>query len=145
MTILSTGLRNHLADTGSLSNALTGKVIRIYAGAVPADADAGLGGATLLCTVTGTPSGIEFEAAATTGVLLKSASQTWSGTNAASGTATFFRIVDSGDGGSASSSLVRLQGTVGLLAADLELSNVDLVSGAPLEINTAAFTIPASA
>lgn len=144
MINLSTGLRNYLAITGPLTGALTGKVIRIYGGATPANADASLGTATLLCTITGAPSGIEFEPTATAGVLLKSAAQIWSGTNVTSGTATFFRIVETSDTGAASSEDVRMQGTVGLLAADLELSNVDLTNGAPLEINSASFTIPGS-
>lgn len=145
MTILSTGLRNHLADTGSLRDALTGCQIKIYAGTPPPTADSVLGGATLLCTVSGDPEGIEFEAAASDGVLIKSAGQEWAGTNGASGTASFFRVVPSSDVGDSSSTALRLQGSVGVLAADLELSNVDLVTGAPLAINSGAFTFPASA
>lgn len=145
MTTLSTGLRNHLADTGSLRDALTGCEIRVYAGTPPPTANAALGGATLLCAISGTPSGIEFEAAASDGVLVKSAAQTWEGTNAASGTATFFRVVPASDAGDSSTTALRLQGTVGVLAADLELSNVDLVAGAPLVINSGAFTFPQSA
>lgn len=145
MTILSTGLRDYLAATGSLKDALTGCSINIYTGVTPANADSSLGSAALLCTITGAPDGIEFEDTPAAGVLTKAASQAWEGTNAASGTAQFFRIVADGDTGVASTTAVRLQGTVGLLAADLELSNVELINGDPLVINSASFTIPASA
>lgn len=145
MTILSTGLRDYLAVEGSLRDVLTGCSIMIYTGAVPPNADAAIGAATLLCTISGTPNGIEFEASSSAGVLLKSAGQAWEGTNSASGNATFFRIVEDTDTGVSSTTEVRLQGTVGILAADLELSNVNLVNGEPLVINSAAFTIPAMA
>lgn len=142
MTIISTGLRNHLMATGSLLDALEGGDIKIYSGTIPANADAALGSAVLLCTVTGAPSGIEFESAPVAGVLLKKVSQAWTGTNAASGTASFFRVVQSSDTGASSSSEVRLQGTVGILGADLELTNVELVASATLNINSGAFTLP---
>lgn len=145
MTILSTGLRDYLAATGSLKDALTNCSIKIYTGVTPANADSSLGSAALLCTITGAPDGIEFEGTPTAGVLVKSAGQTWEGENVASGLAQFFRIVADGDTGGASTTAVRLQGTVGLLAADLELSNVNLLNGDPLVINSAAFTIPAAA
>lgn len=142
MTILSTGLRDFLAVSGSLKDALTGCSINIYAGAVPPNADADLGGATLLCSLTGAPDGIEFEDAPVAGVLIKSAAQTWEGTNVASGTATFFRVVAEGDTGGGSTTDVRLQGTVGILGADLEMSQINLVNGEPLAVNSGAFTIP---
>ena len=140
---LSTGARNALAVSTSLRGLLTGNVIRIYGGAVPADADAAIGTAVLLCTVRGAPNGIELEAAPQNGAVVKLASQTWEGVNVANGTATFCRICPESDTGAGSGTAARLQGTVGLLAADLELSNVDLVSGAPLVINSGVFTVPA--
>lgn len=140
---LSTGARNALAVSVSLRGLLTGNVIRIYGGAVPADADAAIGTAVLLCTVSGAPNGIEFEAAAQNGAVVKLASQTWQGANVANGTATFCRVCPASDTGSASATAVRMQGTVGQIAADLELSSVDLVSGAPLVINSGVFTVPA--
>ena len=140
---LSTGARNALAVSASLRGLLTGNVIRIYGGAVPADADAAIGTAVLLCTVRGAPDGIKFEAAPQNGAVVKLASQTWEGVNVANGTATFCRICPESDTGAGSGTAVRLQGTVGLLAADLEMSNVDLVNGAPLVINSGVFTVPA--
>lgn len=142
---MSTGIREGLAVAGSLRSLLTGSVIRVYAGSAPSDADASLGAATMLCEINAGGGGVNFEASAPGGVLSKSASEAWSGTNAASGTASFFRMVLPSDSGGASASAIRMQGTVAQIAADLELSNVALVSGAPLAINAANFTIPAQA
>ena len=142
---LSTGARNALAVTTSLRGMLTGTVIRIYSGPVPASPDDAVGSAVLLCTVSGggTGAGLEFEAAAQNGAVVKLASQTWSGTNVTNGTATFCRMSAPGDTGSASGTAVRMQGTVGQINADLELSNIDLVNGAPLVLNAGVFTVPA--
>lgn len=144
---LSTGTRVGLAVTGSLRSLLNGSTIKIYGGTVPASADDDIGSATLLCTVSvgGDGTGVTFESTAPGGVLTKTAAETWQGTNVASGTATFFRISPPSDPGTASSTVVRGQGTVGVLAADMELASVELTNGAPLAINSAAFTIPASA
>jgi hypothetical protein len=95
---ISTGLRNHLAVTGSLRAAFNAASrISIYGGAEPATADADATGASLLCVITGPSSaGLAFEATAVDGVLAKSAAQAWSGTNLASGTATWFRLEEIG-------------------------------------------------
>lgn len=142
---LSTGARNALAVSVSLRGLLTGNVIRIYGGPVPASPDDSVGTAVLLCTVSGggTGAGIEFEAVPQNGAVVKLASQAWSGTNVTGGTATFCRICPDSDTGAASGTALRLQGTVGLLSADFELSNVDLANGAPLAINSGVFTVPA--
>lgn len=146
MITLSTGLQNHLAVTGSLKSALEGCVLRIYSGFTPSHPNNGIsGGDTLLVSITLAPDGLQFEEAAVSGVLLKKASQEWAGTVAATGTAAFFRISPSSDTGSGSSTEVRMQGSVGMLGADLELANVDLESGAPFTISSAAITIPMSA
>lgn len=142
---MSTGIREGLAITGSLRSLLTGSVIRIYSGSAPTDADSSLGAATLLCEISAGGVGVTFESAAPGGVLSKSAAENWSGTNSASGNASFFRMVLASDTGSASASAIRMQGTVAQISADLELSNISLISGAPLAINAANFTIPAQA
>lgn len=143
---LSTGLRAGLAVTGPLRTLLNGSTIKIYAGSVPATADDAVGAATLLCTVSvdGDGTGITFESTAADGVLVKTAAETWIGTNVADGTAAFFRISPPSDTGAASTTVVRLQGTVGVVGADMELAAAELVNGAPLALNSAAFTIPAS-
>lgn len=128
----STGLRNYMLDAGSLKAALADGFIKIYAGTIPGTADAALGAATLLCTISdnATGGGIEFEVNAVDGAIAKKASETWKGVNAASGTATFFRHVATGDDGTASTTQRRLQGTVGTSGADLNLSSIILTAGA---------------
>lgn len=144
---LSTGLREGLAVTGPLRTLIGGSLIRIYSGTPPSDADSSIGAAVLLSEISagGTGAGVTFESLAPGGVLSKTASETWMGTNVASGTASFFRMVLPSDTGGASATAIRMQGTVAQIAADLELSNAALVSGAPLALNSASFTIPAQA
>lgn len=139
---ISTGLRDALLVTGSLKGQLDGKIVRIFGGTVPADADAALGAATLLCLISvgGAGTGVTFEAAPVDGALVKTAAETWSGTNAATGTATFWRIEATADAGGASTTAIRVQGTFG--GSSGLLSNPALTSGAPNAIDNAAIAIP---
>lgn len=145
MTIkASTGLRNGTLATGSLRSLLNGGRINIYAGAEPATADADLGGATLLCAVTvnSTGTGINFDTAASGGVLQKAPGEVWSGVNAATGVASFYRHVAAGDAGDASTTAARLQGTIGIAGADLNLSSTSLTSGATQTIDYYSVALP---
>lgn len=140
---ISTGLRNALLSGGSLKATLAGGEIRIYSGTVPADADASIGSATLLVTIKNGGSGINFAASAAAGVLNKASGETWSGTNAATGTASFFRHVLSADDGSASTTASRIQGTAAVAGADLNLTSVSLTSGATQTIDFYSVALPA--
>lgn len=144
---LSTGLRNGLLAVGSLKELLDTGKIKIYAGSVPASADDALGGATLLCTISngGGATGLTLASAASAGVLTKTLAEVWSGTNVAGGTATFFRWEMGGDDGSASTSAIRLQGSVGVAGADMNLSSVNLTNGAPQALDYFTVAMPASA
>jgi hypothetical protein len=62
--------------------------------------------------------------------------------NAASGTAGYFRFVAVGDTGVLSTTQARLQGTIATAGADLNLSSVNLTSGADQTIDAANFTLP---
>lgn len=143
--ILSTGLRNKLMDTGSLKSILAGGLIKIYSGTPPTTADAAATG-TLLCTISNnsTGTGINFDTTAAGGVISKAAGETWSGVNAASGTATYFRHVAAGDDGSASTTQARIQGYISTVAADLNLSSTALVSAATQTIDYYSVTIPSA-
>lgn len=140
---LSTGLRNALLSGSSLKAALAGGELRIYSGTVPATADDPIGSATLLSTIKNGSAGINFDAAAASGVLNKDPSETWSGVNAASGAATFFRHVLSADSGASSTSAVRIQGTVAVAGADLNLTSAALTSGATQTIDFYSVAMPA--
>lgn len=140
----STGMRVSLAVTGSLKATLDGGLVRIYAGSVPANADAALGGATLLCEISvggdGTP--VTFEAAAPLGVLKKSVSENWTGNNVAGGNPSFFRYALAGDAGDASASAVRFQGTAGVLGSDMYIAELPLVIGQPQSFSLFQLAIP---
>lgn len=144
---ISTGLRNALLGVSSLATALANSEIRIYAGTPPASANASIGSATLLCVITvgGTGTGLTFETPAVDGVLVKNSAEVWEGENVASGVATFFRHVLQADDGSSSTTAVRIQGTVGLVGADLNLSSTNLTAAAMQSIDYYAVALPAAA
>lgn len=141
---VSTGLRNYMLGTGALKTALNLGFIKIYSGAVPTSADEAIAaGNTLLCTISvnSTGTGITMASPAS-GVITKNTSEAWSGVNAASGAASFFRHVGSTDDGTLSTTQPRIQGTVGLAGADLNLSSVALVSGATQTIDYYTIALP---
>lgn len=123
---ISTGLQTALLT--ALAGQLNGGKLQIYGGTVPAGRDSAIGSATLLREI-GSGAGINFEATPVDGMIVKSTSENWSAANVATGTATFYRFVTQADDGTASTSQVRLQGSVGLLDADLILGSVNLVVG----------------
>jgi hypothetical protein len=127
---ISGALRDSLLVTGSLRSAINGFYIRIYNGTPPTLPEDALSGNTLLCTITnnGTATGLTFESSVTDGMLLKTGSEVWSGTCVADGTATFYRLVSSSDTGASSSSAVRVQGTVGVAGADLNVTSTSFVT-----------------
>lgn len=140
----STGLRNKMLDTGSFKSIMNLSFIKIYAGAVPADADAAVGGATLLCTVSvnSTGTGLTMAAAAALGILEKNAAEIWSGVNGAGGVATFYRHVAAGDTGGASTTEARIQGTIGTAGADMNLTSTTLVNGATQTLDFYRVNLP---
>lgn len=145
MIQLSTGLKNAVLSGGSLKATMDLGFLKVYGGTVPAGPDASIGGATLLCTVSinsgGT--GISFDTAAAGGILSKPPAAVWSGVNAASGSATFYRHVAVGDDGAASTTQARIQGLVGQVASDMNLSaGVALTTGVTLPIDSYLVAIP---
>jgi len=139
----STGLRTKMLDTNSLKTLFALGFIKIYSGAVPANADAAITG-TLLCTISNasTATGINMAAAAVAGVLAKLSSEVWSGVNAASATATYYRHIAAGDDGTLSTTQARIQGTVATAGADLNLSATALTSGATQTIDYYTVALP---
>ena len=137
---VSTGLRNHLLVTGSAKAALDGKVIRLYGSPasvaaaealVPATADAGIGTATLLATISvgGAGTGITFDTTATSGVLAKAPAEEWKGTLVASGYFSFCRIGATDDTDAESTTAVRAQLTVGVLGKEVIVSSANKTTG----------------
>ena len=133
-----------MLGTGSLKAALNLGSIKIYSGTPPVDADAAIGvGNTLLCTISvnSTGTGITLDTPAS-GVITKNSSEVWSGVNAASGAASFFRHVGSSDNGTQSASQPRIQGTVGLSGSNLNISNTALTAGATQTIDYYTIALP---
>lgn len=122
-------LRNTRLDALT-TRAGTSAKIRIYDGTQAADADTAIGAQTLLAELTGNASA--FAAAASGGVLTLNAITADSSANA-TGTASWFRILDS------AGTTVVCDGTVGTSGADLNLTTVSIVAGAAVSVTS--FTI----
>ena len=130
---VSTGIRNHLLVTGTLKAALDGGVIRIYGATtsqaaadalIPATADASIGTAVLLATISnnGAGTGINLDTTAASGVISKAAAEVWKGTRAA-GYPSFARFSALADTGAESTVEKRLQMTVGVLGKEIIVSS----------------------
>lgn len=145
----STPLKNNLLDNGSLKSEFDDGYIKVYAGTIPADADAALGGATLLVTYSdndqgeGAGQGLDLDSAASGGAIAKDPAQTWSGTSVAAGTATFWRYVRSGDAGNTATTEVRMQGTIGGAGADLFVQSTSFANSTLYTIDYFSVAIPA--
>lgn len=150
MTVrLSTQLRTNLAGSTGFAATFANGVIDIYSGTQPVTADAAVTG-TLLGTVTlnsgaftpgSSTNGLTF-AAASGGAVSKSG--VWSFNGVAAGTAGWFRLRgNAADAGAISTVLPRLDGSIAVSGADMNLSNISIAIGAPTTIDSFAYTQPA--
>lgn len=142
---ISTGLRNSMLDTGSFKSIMDGCTLKIYSGTEPATADAALSGNTLLSEIflnNDGVTGLTFESAAASGVLEKNSAETWEGTNAAGGTASFYRLELAADTQALSTTEKRVQGSVNTAGAELNLTSVALVLGASQKIDYYSIALP---
>ncbi len=105
-------------------------LLRIYDGTPPASANASLSSNNLLAECT---CGSPFAGAASSGVLTANAITSDSSANA-TGTASFYRVYDSGG------TNCILQGSVGTSGADLNMNTVSIVTGGPVAITSWALT-----
>jgi hypothetical protein len=127
---MAAAIRNAQAQV--VSDALDSGYIRVYAGSVPASADAALGGATLLAELTfGNPS----TGAPASGVITANAINSDPSANA-TGTAAFYRTFQS-DG-----TTVVEQGTVGTSGADMIVPTVSVVSGVEFRVTSYTHSVP---
>lgn len=166
---ISDALRNGMLQGSSLKTLLDGGFLYVYAGPVPANADAALdmvGQHTQLVKVTSdaTPvdngtTGLHFDTTASAGALGKAPSETWAGKinfvgkDAASAgvsplTATFFRFCAAADNGQGAGggSTPRIQGTLGTAGADWIVTSVALSDNGSntFGANTAEARLPAA-
>lgn len=132
MTIYwSESLRNGVLDAIETTIGTSPKV-RIYAGSVPADTSAGIGGATLL---------VEFSLASDWMGNATAGAKTFSGvplseTAVATGVASFYRIYKS-DG-----STCMEQGTVASSGGDMDIDNTSISGGQTVRITSWKKTAP---
>lgn len=139
----SEALRNALMVTGSLKSLIDGSEIRFYSGSAPSSPAEAISGTKLVTIKVGTD-GVTFEAEATGGTLVKNLSEVWSGTAAAAGTATHFRLVATADADGASPTAYRIQGSVGIAGADINVTNPTLAIGASQTLDYFYLTMPES-
>ncbi|WP_220815692.1 hypothetical protein [Pseudomonas paralcaligenes] len=147
-TKISTGLANYLLGVGSVRHALANSVLRVYSGDTqPTTADSAVpGGAVLLAefTVDGEGDGLNLASTATGGVISKNPDEAWRATALANGVATWFRWCLPNDTGVASSTAVRIQGSVNTAGAELNFSSVNFTVGAIQKVDYFAVAMPAS-
>lgn len=138
---LSTAMRNHMLEGGSVKGAFTTLELRLYSGTEPASADDAITG-TKLVTIQGpAAAALAFDAAAS-GSLPKAAGQVWSGVAEAGGTATHFRLVDVADDDASSSSAKRIQGKCGTSGAELNMTSTSIALGATQTVDAGSITMP---
>jgi len=137
-------------EGGSLKDVLMDGVLRIYTGSQPSSPDSAVSGTLLLeisvsagAFVAGAfDNGLEFGDAAS-GIISKAASETWQDAGLAAGTAGWFRFVGNAtDAGAASTTLPRIDGSVGTSGADLNMSSTSIVAGSTYTIDSFQLTLP---
>lgn len=152
MTVrLSTGLRNNIAGNIGFAGSFTNGVIYIYSGSQPLSADNAVSG-TLLGVVSvdalpfsfGSPdNGLNFDPPVA-GTVAKAADEDWRFEGITNGTAGWFRLMgNAADNLASSTTLPRMDGSIGTSNADLNLSNISVSAAAPNTIDVFQFTVPA--
>jgi len=149
---LSDAMRNHMLETSSVEAALALGFLIIYSGSQPASAnDAATGVRLATIAVSDGAVGLTFDTIATAGTLPKAVAETWNGTAGATGTAGWFRFEEldvnkatteaSADAGGAGDK--RVDGSIAVSGADLNMSNVSVVSGATQTVTSFNVIMPA--
>ena len=139
----STGFRTQLLNAQDMTSMFDGvnSNMLIYSGSQPSDADQVPGAGTILAEIT-IPTTNAFEATAVAGVINKTG--TWEETSAiAAGTAAWFRLSEDDTDTTLSTTLVRLDGTVGTSASDLVIASVAIDATDPITIDTFSITVNA--
>jgi hypothetical protein len=151
MTIrASTGLKNAMLGTVGLQGATADGVLRIYSGSQPASADAAVIG-TLLMEVTldggafahGSPTnGLNWDTPSA-GTISKPVADTWKGAGLTNGVAGWARYCSNPlDTGASSTTLARIDMSVGSGTGDLQLSSVNIATSAPTTVDVATLRLP---
>lgn len=127
---ISNGLAASIMANASIKDILDNGFIDIYSGPIPASADASIGAATLLCRVSLNSTATGLTLLQDGRFLRKPPADVWSGLAAATGVATFYRQVHTGDTGALSTTDERIQGGVGQTNFyEMTLTDPSFVSG----------------
>lgn len=89
---------------------------------------------------------LQFDEAASGGIAIPSGA-TWQGTNLATGTASYFRLLQIVDADTAEDTTFiypRIQGSISTSGADMNLTSISLVDDAPTIITEFSITVPAA-
>ena len=153
LTTTAAALRDAIIRAGICHATSSGAVVTVLAPSGTGDAWNGLALSTTVTTMAATSSGnmasgvdavngLKFAAPAS-GILSKSG--VWSFNAVATGTAGYFRMKASAtDAGDVTTTLARLDGSIGTSGADMNLSNLSITASAPTTIDTLTITCPAS-
>lgn len=144
MAKFSTGIRNAMMGSSGCKEMLTGGTLRIFSGTPPLSADDAEDGVLLMeLTAGGTGTGLTF-AEPSGAKLSKATGEVWmTNSTEASGTASYFRFVAAGDDPMDSgTSSIRIQGTVGEVASDMNVTDPEITSGEPWVLNHFRIGLP---
>jgi hypothetical protein len=136
MEKMSTKLCNNMLDTGSLKGSFTNMELRLYAGSVPATADAAAGSTAVIVVKNG--GSYATFGTASGGTIAINSTETWTGTAGSTTTITFYRLVGHADDDSSDSGHIypRVQGTIGVGGSDMNVGSAAVTSGASFTVNT---------
>ena len=138
------------ATGGSIKDIFRNGCLWIYSGSQPATADTAAAG-TQLVKITESSGAFAHAAEAnglefgdySSGTISKCGDETWSGVGLADGTAGWFRLVaNPTDALGASTTLPRIDGSIGTSGANLNMSSTTIVTDATYTIDTFTFTLP---
>jgi len=137
---------------GSWRTLFANCVIGFYSGSQPANADATEGSGTLLALITlsagafsgGTSTNGLNWGFVLSGTLYKPTDATWQGTGLVDGTASWFRVYDNNYTTGASTTAVRLDGSLAASGSNIVLSSTSIKVGVPITVDTFAITLPAA-
>ena len=143
MIKISTGLADAMMGNVGATAALNAASLelRIFSGPEPLTADAALADETLLVTIQVNGGGGMQFAFANEGTIMKDIDQSWLGNVIATGTPTYYRLCQKTDDNSASTTKVRVQGSVGP-TGDLMLGTTTLATGNPQSIDFYQLRLP---
>ena len=136
---------------GSLKDLFRNGVLDIFSGTQPTDADTTESGTKLVritlssgAFVAGTTTNGINLGTATDGVIGKDSGETWSGVGLVAGNAGWFRFYDNAATTGASTSAIRLDGSIATTGAQMNMTNTSISVGGVTVITSVAITDPMS-